>query len=144
MLTEEEADALIAMEKAFARPEPIELPGPGGCLKRALVSTDERESFLLDVNRRGAMVTVRCTYQLRYQVIIQLLRLDVGRAHTNPDGQHLPGPHLHKYREGYDDKWAEPVSEPDFPALEDVRDTFVRFLGLCNVSGIPDIQGVLL
>ncbi|MFQ6131520.1 MAG: hypothetical protein ACE5R4_05755 [Armatimonadota bacterium] len=145
MLRQEEADALIDMEKLFASNDPIQLPGPGAYLERQLVSADERKSFLLDVNRRGRILTARCTYQMRYQVTIHLLRLDVnGPPHTNPDDEHLAGPHIHRYREGYDDKWADPVSEPDFPNLGDVRDTFLRFLDVCNVVEIPDIQGVLL
>lgn len=74
-----------------------------------------------------------------------LLRLDVnGPAHTNPDGTIVPTPHLHIYREGYDDKWAFPVP-PDLDISSGQPDQIlINFLRYCGVDPIPPVQGGLM
>ena len=57
-----------------------------------------------------------------------LKRLDLnGAPHRNPHDQIIPCPHMHTYREGYGDKWAEPVSAG-------------KFITECNVVQAPSIQ----
>lgn len=106
---------------------------------------DRRESFVLDVNRRGRMRLAKCTYQERYAITTVLVRLDVGGPpHTNPDGRYVPCPHLHVYRDGYDDKWAEPPPSGVFTDTTNLSATLGHFLAFCNVSDVPPIQGVLM
>lgn len=105
MLTQAEADALIGMPKRFADRAPIDFPGPGEKVSFDIISTDMRVRFLTDVNR-GRIRLTQCTYQERYRSVEILLRLDLdGPPHENPDGNILPCPHLHVYREGYGDRW---------------------------------------
>jgi hypothetical protein len=70
-------------------------------------------------------------YQLRGRQDIVLSRLDFDRPHRNPDGVEIEVPHLHLYREGFGDKFAEPVpigmlSDPSDPwqCLLDFMDYF--------------------
>ena len=73
-----------------------------------------------------------------------LLRLEVdGRPHTNPDGTKVECPHLHKYREGYDDKWAEPIAPNVFTNVDNLACTFREFAKLFGVVHIPAVQGGL-
>ena len=111
-LTQEEADALIAMPKNRTNDEVVFYPGPGKPVAIPLVSDDKRENFLLDI-RRG--------------------RIDLGGApHRNPDGEEIACPHLHVYKEGYGTKWAKPVPPDKFPNAEDLWKTLQDFMGYCN------------
>ncbi|NQU21722.1 MAG: hypothetical protein HQ567_10595 [Candidatus Nealsonbacteria bacterium] len=69
-----------------------------------------------------------------------MLRLDVdGPPHQNPDGEEMPSPHLHVYREGYGDKWAVPVPA-EFTDTSDLVCTLRDFMKYCNVQECPSIQ----
>ncbi|GEM_PF-2690004 len=76
-----------------------------------------------------------------------ICRLDYGRfiqSHSNPDGTIVAGPHLHVYREGFDDKYAIPLSSV-FPGFEgDTVELVKVFLDYCHISyeGL-DFQGDL-
>lgn len=105
-----------------------------------LISHDNRENFHLDITR-GRIVLSKVSFQNRARQIVVLLRLDLdGAPHTNPDGSLITGPHLHRYREGYGDKWAEEVGPNSFPALGNDMAAYERFLDLCNVAQRPILQ----
>ena len=77
------------------------------------------------------------TYQNRARQTVILARVDFGGApHRNPDGVEVPCPHLHRYREGYGTKWAEPVP-PEFGSGGDPWNLLNRFLEYCNVTQPP-------
>src|SRR5690242_11611333 len=108
LLTQDEADTLLALEKHRADTNTYFYPGPGTSLIIPLISADRREPFLLDINRKYIYIH-RATYMNRVRTIIILARLDIeGPPHQNPDGIDIPTPHLHLYREGFHDKWAFP------------------------------------
>ncbi|PIU61358.1 MAG: hypothetical protein COS84_11405 [Armatimonadetes bacterium CG07_land_8_20_14_0_80_40_9] len=123
-----------------------------------IISVDERESFLIDINRRGRIGLTRCTYQERYQGIIILVRLDIdGQPHTNPEvpsvpipylapynGQTIQCPHLHLYVEGFMDRWAMPIPSDRFPNIRDLYKTLEDFFRYCNIIEPPIIQRRLL
>lgn len=103
-LSQSEADALFAMEKHRSDDSERSFPGGGGSIVIPLVSTDGRESFLLDLRRRRVDIT-KATYQNRARTVVVLARLDLGgHPHRNPDGEEIGSPHLHRYREGFGDK----------------------------------------
>src|SRR5438132_8233948 len=107
MLTQAEADALIAMVKRLVDHTTILFPLAGEMRQLEVKSDDGRESFKIEVNRRGKVKLSKCTYQELYRVIEILVRLDIyGSTHVNPDGEEVPCPHLHLYRDGFADKWA--------------------------------------
>ncbi len=144
MLTQQEADFLITAAKRFVDVGLIELPSQGGSLTLELAAVETPETFRLDVSRNGVINVSKYTCQGRYRTTVHLLRLDVdGRLHTNPDGTKVECPHLHKYREGYDDKWAEPIDPNVFTGLQDLVRTFCEFAKLFGVVHIPAVQGGL-
>jgi hypothetical protein len=103
-LTQDEADKLIAMEKRAVDEKEWLFPARGERVAIPLTSLDKRESFMLDVTRAQIKLT-KATYQNRARAAIILMRLDLdGPPHQNPDGEEIPCPHLHIYREGYGDK----------------------------------------
>ena len=153
MLTQSEADALIAVQKKRAKEEMYNFPMPGKTLTIPIISVDERESFLIDINR-GSIRLAKCTYQERHQGIIILTRLDVdGPPHSNPEviniplsclqpynGQTIPCPHLHLYVEGFMAKWAIPAASEKFPRTENIYATLDDFFRYCNVIELPSVQ----
>jgi hypothetical protein len=139
-LTQNEADALIAMAKTFADTAAISIP-PGADDSRGLIGANPNERFLLDIWRSTFRLS-KLRYQTRGRQIIVLVRLDIdGAPHTNPDGERLTGTHLHVYREGYDDKWAQPVDARLFPDPADVQRCLVDFCAYCNIQSLPPFQG---
>jgi hypothetical protein len=143
MLTQAEANALIAMQKNFSSPAMISLPA-GSDQTHELVGSDERERFLLDLYR-GTIRLSKVKFQTRGRSVIVLVRLDLdGSPHTNPDGSHVGRTHLHLYREGFDDKWAYTIDPNFFSSPQDVEGTFKRFCEYCNIIGVPNFQEGLL
>lgn len=139
MLTQAEANSLIAMQKSFVQNRPISIP-PGSDQTHDLVGADPRERFLLDL-WRGAIRLSKVKFQTRGRKVIVLVRLDVdGAPHTNPDGAKLGGTHLHLYREGYDAKWAFPLPPADFSDVGNLRRTFYDFCGYCRIVRPPPFQ----
>lgn len=132
VLTQVEADALIALEKFRTDDTQWKYPSAGERLSVPLTSSDRRESFMLDITRSGIKLT-KSTHQNRVRQAIVLLRLDIdGAPHRNPDGVEVACPHLHIYREGYGAKWAVPapahLCRPDADAFA----TCVAFMAHCT------------
>lgn len=139
-LTQIDADALLASEKRRVDETQWDYPDFGGRIMVPLVSTDRRESFLLDL-RRARIDLAKCTYQNRGRQVVILARLDLGGApHRNPDGQEIASPHLHLYREGFGDKWAVPVPSDHFSSLGDTWLTLEDFMRFCNIVEPPFIR----
>ena len=139
-LKQAEADALFALEKRRSDDTEWDYPGLGGAITILLVSTDGREPFLLDL-QRGRINLAKGTYQNRGRQVVVLARLDFGGApHRNPDGEEIGSSHLHRYREGYGDKWAFPVPEDHFADLDDRWKTLEDFMHFCNVVEPPVIR----
>ena len=90
MLTQTEADMLIAMQKTFASPSTISL-SLGMDVTYELIGADEKEKFLLDL-WRGTIRLSKLRYQTRGRKVIVLVRLDVDSSpHTNPEALSLGG-----------------------------------------------------
>ncbi len=143
MLTQSEADALIAMRKFFIRPVTISVL-PGTDQTHELLGEDKHERFLLDL-WRGTLKLSKIKYQTRGRKVIVLVRLDIdGAPHTNPNGTKLGGTHIHLYREGYEDKWAHPIDFEEFSNVSDIEQTFKDFCRYCNIQNVPPFQGGLL
>lgn len=138
-LTQAEADALIAMEK-HRIDEKIWPFAAGARLSIPLTSADRRENFTLDVNRFQIKIT-KATYQNRVRQSVILMRLDIdGPPHRNPDGEEVPCPHLHRYREGYGDKWAVQAPIDRYPDTGDLLGTLEAFMRDCNITAPPSLQ----
>ena len=139
-LTQDEADALIAMPKQRENEDEWEYPLFGGSISIPLVASDKREGFLLDISR-GKIDLLKGKHQNRARKIIALARLDFGGSpHRNPDGEEIACPHLHLFREKYGDKWAFPVPGDKFSNIEDVEQTLQDFMRFCNIIKPPLIK----
>lgn len=138
-ITQDEADKLMAMQKKAIDQTEWTFPGPGDRVVVPLTSLDKRESFLLDVTRYQIKLT-KATFQNRGRVAIILYRLDIdGAPHRNPDGEEIPCPHLHIYREGFGDKWAIQAPIDRFPDTSNLFSTLDAFMDHCNITEPPPI-----
>ena len=143
-LTQAEANSLLALEKHRVDNKVWSPPYRGGSVTVPLVSVDGHESFLLDL-RRGRINLAKNTYQNRARQVFILARLDVGGApHRNPDDEVIQCPHLHVYREGYDDRWAIPAPQDLFPNPDDATQALQGFMNYCNITSLPPMQLVLV
>lgn len=148
MLTQKEVDMLLSLIKVLAENKPITFPNPGEIIHLEAFSTSSSDKFLIDVNRKGQIKISKCTYQTRYKRSTILLRVDIdGPEHTNPDGEVVPCPHIHIYREGYEDRWAYPLEQHIKTDPFDLVEVLISFLRYNNINDIPDIyfqQGGLI
>ena len=142
MLTQSDIDLLLNMIKQLKSNDKIVFPPFGTEIKLDVISTTTKDKFIIDISRKGYIKINRCTYQTRYQKSIILLRLDVnGPPHTNPDGEVIPCPHLHIYREGYESKWAFPLQDKiNVQNPDDLIEILIRFLEYNKISNIPEIE----
>lgn len=139
-ITQAEADALIALPKYKEDNGFWNYPGFGGAISIPLTSDDKRENFFLDISH-GKINLVKGKYQNRARHIIVLVRLDFGGSpHRNPDGEEVPCPHLHLYKENFGDKWAFPAPADIFTDITDTWKTFQDFMTYCNIVEPPQIQ----
>lgn len=133
------ADNLFRMAKQRVNETEYDYPALGGRLEIPLLSTDGRESFVLDV-RRNRINLAKGTYQTRGRRVVVLARLDFGGApHRNPDDEVIPCPHIHLYREGYGDAWAYPLPA-EFGAVADPWKLMKAFMRYVNVVRKPHIR----
>ena len=143
-MTQEEADLLLAMDKRFTEPDTLEL-GPEKWT-RELTAVNMRERFLFDYYR-GRIVLAKYRYQMRHGATEVLLRYCSHTQHTNPPNPHFTGsfdgPHVHLYREGYDDKIAFPVSVVGVTDTSDLIVVMRAILVFCHVVSTPPIQMVM-
>ena len=134
-----EADALFSLAKYRVDGSARDYPGLGGAVSIPLISADRRKSFFLDL-RRSRIAIAKRTHQNRESRNVILARLDFGPPHRNPDGEEIGSPHLHRYKEGYGDKWAYPVPDEHFPDLSDPWRALDDFMKFCNIVEPPVIQ----
>ncbi len=95
MLTQTEADTLIAMRKTFLHPRTISLPR-GADETHDLIGEDKRELFLLDL-WRGTIRLSKFRYQTRGRKVIVLVRLDIDGAPTQTPTGPKSGDHISTY-----------------------------------------------
>lgn len=147
-LTDAEAKLLIELEK-IATDKRVDIPSNSQKVHLNLSSAKEKDDNIMRIYiKRGKRNINKCSFNVVYNKSITLLRLDIepGRIHQNPDGKDVPNPHLHIYREGYDDRYAEPLPEC-FADTANLAKTLYDLLGYSNVINRDKVeifdQGVL-
>ncbi|WP_435011671.1 DUF6978 family protein [Tundrisphaera lichenicola] len=100
---------------------------------------DHRETFRFMIDRYEKDPR-HAKYELMTRRNVVLLRLEYRASrHQNPDGALVDCPHLHTYREGYSDRWAEPVSDR-FGDPQKLLACLRGFLGYCNLVQFPKLR----
>ncbi len=97
--------------------------------------TDRGLRFVLSMSRNPYEIRLHCRTKDRD---VGLVRLDNHCYHFNPDGTEIHHqPHLHVFREGFDLRWAEPVTWYD---LKDPYGTLEHFLKIIEARFPKGIQ----
>ncbi len=156
-LTQEEAKRLFELPKHFFNEFKLTFPSEGEKLTLECYSKDKRYIFQADIDRKG-YIKPKLKFQNRYNKIFILRRLEIiGTPHKNPpdclgfdflkkyENLDIPCPHLHIYYEGFNDKWAIPLSdviELNIPATETPYGIMTKFFNYCNIE-IPNFEVTL-
>lgn len=141
-LSQDEFNHLIKLKKKFQDSDAIELgPHPIEWQKK-IVSTESKDTFIMDF-RRASIEVKKYTFNKRFRTAVVLLRFDSHGRHTNPPGTDekiFNGPHVHLYREGFEDKWAFPVEELGVKDASSMLDVFNQITNYCNIEKIPNVN----
>ena len=140
-LSQQEADRLIGLPKEFLDLSPVTLTDHFD-FERDLRSADKQELFILTF-RQGRIDIKKVTYNKRHNSGVTLVRLDiVNGQHTNPDGTKIIGPHIHIYREGFNDTIAIPLPNKNlgFDSIDDYIKSLDDFFRFCNIQPVRIIN----
>lgn len=151
-LSDKEVDQLFKMRK-----HPIDRVSVNFPLHRDKVTIELEGStrifFKADINRAVRKDKKgKATYQLRHRDTIKIRRMDLKGNHTNPEGpaplpefigyeshEFLEEDHVHFHINGYDSRWALPLTEIEELGISDI-DTMLeklrKFLEYCNVINL--------
>lgn len=139
-ITQNDFELIIKEEKVFSDLiNPLALSPAPLQWTREIEAVNSKNKYLLDFYR-GSFELTRYTYNKRYRQSIILLRYDNGGRHTNPDGRSFNGPHVHIFREGYNDKFAFPISDLNIDESNSIDEVLENLLQFCNVIKRPIIQ----
>jgi hypothetical protein len=142
-LTQIEADFLLDLEKMKVNNNVWDFPTMGMKVEIPLTSLNKKENFLLDISR-GTIDLKKIKFQNRARQVIILARVDIsGSPHRNPDGSEISATHIHRYVEGFGDKWAYPIPEDKFHNINSQWDTLYDFMNYCNITQKPEIRKVM-
>ena len=131
MITQAQADQLIAALKEAARKDPFIWQENLRQDEIVLAVGDPKLKFVLTLKRNLNEIKLHMRAQDRN---IGLARIDNAPYHSNPDGSEIRNqPHLHLYREGHDLAWAESI---DWYDLDRPLDTLEKFLNIINIRFI--------
>lgn len=123
MLTQAQADRLIAMLKEAARPDVFVWMQSRRQDELVVAVEDQKIQFILSLKRNPFEIRLHLRTRDRD---IGLVRVDNNLYHPNPDGTEIRNqPHIHFYREGENLNWAEPINWCD---LTNPSGTLERFL----------------
>ena len=104
-------------------------------IDEAITAVEEKSfKFVLSLKRNPFEIRLHLRTRDRD---VGLIRVDNSPYLPNPDGSEIRDrPHMHRYREGFDLAWAEPV---DWYSVSDPFGTLERFLQIVNAR-FPRIQ----
>lgn len=126
MLSQEQADRLIAMLKEAARKTVFTWEQDQRQDEAVVAVEDERLQFVLSLKRNP--FEIRLHFRTRGRDV-GLVRVDNNPYHANPDGTEIRNqPHLHIYREGFNLGWAEPIDWYDVRSPWDTLDRFLEII----------------
>jgi hypothetical protein len=149
-ITDLEAVNLFKMRKLPVNNLIVDFPEAGNSIEIDLKSEEGRFKFIADVNRKGIVDPKRATYQLRYNQVFVLRRLDLGGSHKNPIGpapvdylkpfegyRFLHEDHVHIYLDGWGARWALPLEyfeEIKVTSQDDLYDKMAKFFEYCSIE----------
>lgn len=166
MLTKEDADYLLGLDKTLSNPNQIvDLRNKKNRLD--LISHEDSEyKFWLEITTNQKIILKTSIHHLESNSFVGLLRIDYKGGHHNPVTikETLPEylkpyadkwfeptePHMHVFVEDYKPlAWAIPLSDTDFPVKDikdpsDLNELIISFANKINLISIIQIQQAIL
>ena len=144
MLLQEEYEELLKYKKKFEEDDYLHLGPHPIKWSRNIISLESHDIFIMDYTR-GSIEVKKYSVNKRIKTSIIMIRYCSQGNHTNPDGiTKFSGPHLHLYKEGFDDKIAVDPSDIGISTTDTIEETIRKILKYANVQDIPVIQSDLL
>lgn len=144
-ITNDTFNKLMQMKKKFNK-TPVDLPSRSQKVQLNVISDDEKENFIVDIDRSGS-IEIKSKLQNRYSNNQILIRVEINSPpHTNPDGTTTSRDHIHVYREGYGLSWAYDLNLIQwklFDNLTNFNKVFIDFCYYCNIDIEHDFQMVI-
>lgn len=138
-LSTSRAEEILGLRKEFEDRQPLEIT-QGSKVVKELTAVTLQLVLVFDLTFYGPG---RFSLQVRLAPPshLVLVRLDVGASavHKNPDDALVPAPHLHLYRQGYNDGFAYPIDPSDFRDISDLNKTYDDFCRKFNIGKRPKI-----
>ena len=147
---QEDIKSLFELKKFPCDEATINFPMQGEYIEIELQNDTGRIRFQADVNRANKIAS-KITFQLRHQKTYTIRRLDLNGNHKNPPAP-IPNKifegyedyifdredHVHFYVEGYNERWALPLSKVATGILEtdDIYDKMSKFFKYCHVENL--------
>ena len=143
-LTQEQADALITVEKVFVDSRPLIVNRPYKERRELKSKENSADVFYLHITQT-AIEFGKFTSNTRF-FTFPLIRLciDKDAVHENPDtDEKITGSHIHIFKEGFADTIAKPISDYGFSS-ENIIECIPKFLEICNIEKIKIVDQTLL
>lgn len=137
----------MTIKKSFIEKQ-MEFPGFNSYIKLKVIDDDNDDNYIFDINKKQA-ISIRCTYQNRYNTNVILFRLDINtKKHRNPDERIISGKHIHVYTEEYQDSYAFELNDPILNLInpkfnlkrfetDNLFELFEAFAEFCRISKTP-------
>lgn len=139
-MSQEEYDYLMLQEKVFEdKTSVINIGPPPIKWTKEVTCKTTNNKYLLDFYR-GSFEVSKFTANKRFRTTMIMFRYDNGGRHTNPDGETFDGPHFHLYKEGFDDKFAFPISLIEINEHDTMEIRFKKILRFCNIKDCPNLE----
>jgi len=166
MLTNDEAEYLLALDKSLSNPNQIiDLRNKKNRLE--LISHQDPDyNFWMEITSNQKLILKTSIHHLESNSFVGLLRVDFKGGHHNPIEikNTLPNylkpyadkwfdptePHMHIFVEGYKPlAWAIPLADTDFPTKDisdqsDLNNLIINFAKRINLSSTINIQQAIL
>ena len=162
MLTNQEAEYLIRLDKRLSNPDQIIDLGNKTNILELISHEDSDYNFRLDITTNRKIILKTSVHHMESNSFIGLLRIDFKGVHHNPpeifdtlleflkpyaDKWFKPNePHMHVFVEGYKPLvWAIPLKDTDFPTKDineqsDLNDLIFNFAKRINLNSTINIQ----
>ena len=142
VLSQETADYLLETPKRYLDVGvAVDLQVGKGVEIDFIAELDQKEKFRIIVEF-SARKKQHAKFELLARHSISLFRAEFGGPpHLNPDGQIIPCPHFHHYREGFSDRYCTPIG-PEFEGIHERLALCQRFLEYCMVVQFPKLTFV--
>ena len=135
MLSQSEAEGLIAVRKVFIERTPLTVNRPFNEQRQLRSDREPYETFYLNITQTAIEFGRYSTVTRFFQIPLIRACVNPDYVHPNPDGTEVKGSHIHIYKEGFLDRFAYPLSERGF--TETAMVPFIRaFLTYCNIENI--------